>query len=256
LNKKIQVLRKENRRLTKQLQFFTKSSFSPVNAQEKETEQVKRIYDASATNLIERINADKLLNALEVESKKRIIPKRLSLGDDDHKDVESFTFEEYEHYIVINESIFPTQPEQRVDIVRRVGVICSEIVAKCCVAFDLKKIADIPTHIETTKRSITMVPILNDFVESIEKIVYGDELKKSRSLDKLLSRIEEIVYELQVLREQLEPTGLRAHRFILECMGLFQVSHMENVVPMIRVRIYSICVPVVILCVTLSDDLI
>jgi hypothetical protein len=55
------------------------------------------------------------------------------------------------------------------DISRRVGRVCSEIVASCCFALDMEDVAKLPWSVETLQRVAQIAPVYQAFTERLKQ---------------------------------------------------------------------------------------
>lgn len=57
----------------------------------------------------------------------------------------------------------------REELSRRVGYLCSEIVASCCYALDVQEVAKLPRYVEKLQRLAQLAPTYQIFTEQLER---------------------------------------------------------------------------------------
>lgn len=121
----------------------------------------------------DQIRLDKLVSWLHVEAK--------HFKTNDHTRHKRMLQENVRCYLVLkdkvlnklnaSESIHDVIQQNREQISRRVGVLCSEIVASCCHTIGLENIAKLPRYLETTYQYTQVVPYLQNFVDNVHKVL-------------------------------------------------------------------------------------
>lgn len=136
----------------------------------------------ASETLTERIRVDKLLRWLRVETK----AVRAPLSDDSQSPLASLPAKSRQTmhrafltddpslrcYLVLDSAVLAVQgsdnQETKRGLERRVGLLCSEIVATCCHALDVSDVSALPRAVQAASRHARIVPLFQRFLRKLQ----------------------------------------------------------------------------------------
>lgn len=186
-------------------------------------------------SLSDVITEGKLLRSLQMKTENSSIPS-------------PYLREKMRCYLYLDPTRLEHRGHEEAEIMKRVGRICSEIVASCCYVLEVDEVGELPRFVEKVHRLAQLSSIYQGFTERLAKLLTrfnvniigsapsGLLTKASyrEALDEILSRVADALVELDARREQMKPPGSKAHEILLMCMKLLHISRVDELAPTLR----------------------